>query len=373
MRRFHILKPGKSGLHALYDLAGAAAAAAMGCLLAFWSCGSSYSAAGGAVDSARPAGTFINPLLSSGADPWVIQQDTTYYYMNTLGDRLAIRATGRMSALGSARPVTVWVPPAAGPCSKDIWAPELHRFNGKWYLYFAADDGNNAHHRIYALENDRADPLSAGWAFKGKLADPGADRWAIDASAFEFRGKLYIIWSGWADTVNVAQNIYIAALADPLTISGHRVLLSSPTLAWEKPGAPPAVNEGPEALINPSTGQLFLTYSAGGCWTDGYCLGLLTLRRDGDPLRAADWSKSAKPVFATAAAEHAYAPGHNGYFVSRDGKQSWLIYHANSSPGQGCGGARSPRIQSFAWSNAGTPIFGLPARIDSPMAKPGGE
>ena len=27
--------------------------------------------------------TFTNPLLTSGPDPWVIQQDTMYYYMNT--------------------------------------------------------------------------------------------------------------------------------------------------------------------------------------------------------------------------------------------------------------------------------------------------
>ncbi|HEV2352669.1 MAG TPA: glycoside hydrolase family 43 protein [Puia sp.] len=368
MRRFHILKPGTSGLHALYEVA-----AAICCLCASCSFGSRDPVSVGTDGGRRVAGTFTNPLLSSGADPWVIRQGTTYYYMNTLGDHLAIRATSRMSELASAKPVTVWVPPAGGPWSKEIWAPELHRFNGKWYLYFAADDGNNAHHRIYALENDRPDPLSAGWAFKGKLADTGADRWAIDASAFQYEGKLYLIWSGWEDTVNIAQNIYIAALADPLTIRGHRVLISSPTQAWEKVGTPPAVNEGPEALINPSTGQLFLTYSASGCWTDSYCLGLLSLRAGGDPLQPADWTKSSKPVFATAQAQQAYAPGHNGYFVSRDGKESWLIYHANSAPQLGCANARSPRMQPFTWSNGGTPIFGIPVRIDSSMVKPGGE
>lgn len=321
----------------------------------------------------NPDTTFTNPLLSSGADPWVIQNDTTYYYMNTLGDHLAIWATGRMSTLGSVSPVTIWVPPATGLYSKDIWAPELHLFNGKWYMYFAADNGNNANHRIYVLENDGADPLSAGWTFKGKIADTTADRWAIDASAFQYNGNMYLIWSGWADTVNVAQNIYIAQLSDPLTITGQRVLISAPTQSWEKQGAPPAVNEGPEALINPTSGQLFLTYSASGCWTDNYCLGLLTLRQGGDPLNPSDWTKSADPVFSTDAASSAYAPGHNGFFISRDGKQNWLIYHANSTAGEGCGNARSPRIQSFSWNSDGTPTFGMPAKIDSLMAVPGGE
>ena len=341
-------------------------------LAAACSCGKGTSHGGAPTPPISADTTFTNPLLTSGADPWVIQNDTTYYYMNTLGDHLAIWATGRMSALGSATPVTIWLPPASGSYSKDIWAPELHLFNGKWYMYFAADDGNNANHRIYVLENDGADPTSAAWTFRGKVADTTADRWAIDASAFQYNGKTYLIWSGWADTVNVAQNIYIAQLSNPVTITGQRVLISAPTLSWEKQGAPPAVNEGPEALINPS-GQLFLTYSASGCWTDNYCLGLLTLRSGGDPLNPSDWTKSPNPVFSTDAASGAYAPGHNGFFTSRDGKQNWVVYHANGTAGEGCGNARSPRMQSFGWNSDGTPNFGTPAKIDSLMAIPGGE
>ena len=338
------------------------------------SCGKGSTKAGSSTQptSGNADTTFTNPLLPSGADPWVIQNDTTYYYMNTLGDHLAIWPTGKMSALGGAQPVTIWLPPASGLYSKDIWAPELHLFDGKWYMYFAADDGNNANHRIYVLENDAADPLSASWTFKGKVSDSTADRWAIDASAFDYNGKRYLIWSGWADTVNVAQNIYIALLADPITIVGQRVLISSPTLSWEQQGTPPSVNEGPEALINPG-GQLFITYSASGCWTDNYCLGLLTLRQGGDPLNPADWTKSPNPVFSTDGASGAYAPGHNGFFMSRDGTQSWLIYHANSTAGEGCGNARSPRMQPFTWNADGTPDFGLPAKIDSSMKVPAGE
>lgn len=316
--------------------------------------------------------TFTNPLLSSGPDPWVIQKDTTYYYMNTLGDHLAIWPTNKMSALSKATPVTIWTPPATGSYSKEIWAPELHLFDNKWYMYFAADDGNNFHHRIYVLENDAADPTTAAWTFKGKVADTTTDRWAIDASAFEYKGSRYLIWSGWPDTVNIEQDIYIAQLSDPTTITGKRVLISSPTLSWERQGAPPAVNEGPEALLSPN-GQLFLTYSASGCWTDSYSLGLLTLKPGGDPLNPGDWTKSPNPVFSTNGANGAYAPGHNGFFISRDGTQNWLLYHANSLAGQGCGNARTPRMQSFSWNSDGTPNFGTPVKIGAPIHKPAGE
>jgi GH43 family beta-xylosidase len=318
--------------------------------------------------------TFTNPLLSSGPDPWVVQKDTMYFYMNTLGNRLAITATSKMSQLSNGTTATIWTPPTSGSWSKEIWAPELHSFGGKWFMYFAADDGNNDNHRIYALENDAADPLSGTWTFKGKIADTTADYWAIDASAFEYNNQLYLIWSGWQGTVNTEQDIFIAKLSDPLTMQGHRVLISSPTLAWEKAGSNPlpTVNEGPEALINPN-GQLFLTYSASGCWTDNYCLGLLTLRSGGDPLNPADWTKSPNPVFSTQAGNGAYAPGHNGFFVSRDGSQNWILYHANASVGQGCGNARSPRMQSFTWNTDGTPNFGIPVQINIPIKKPSGE
>jgi GH43 family beta-xylosidase len=161
-------------------------------------------------------------------------------------------------------------------------------------------------------------------------------------------------------------------LQNPWTIEGKRVMISTPTFAWEKNGAPPQINEGPEALINPN-GKLFITYSASGCWTDDYALGLLSLKDNGDPMNAADWRKSSTPVFVKQPQNGAYGPGHNGFFKSRDGKEDWIIYHANPLPGEGCGDERNPRMQKFIWNEDGTPNFGKPLQIDSAIRKPSGE
>ncbi|MFL5739556.1 MAG: family 43 glycosylhydrolase [Flavisolibacter sp.] len=315
--------------------------------------------------------SFTNPLLSSGPDPWVTQKDTNYYYTNTFGNRLALYKTSKMSQLNNAPLTTIWTPPVTGPYSKDIWAPELHYVQGKWYMYFAADDGTNATHRIYVLENTAADPTTGTWDLKGKVADP-ADKWAIDASEFDYNGQSYLIWSGWPGDVDGQQNIYIALLSNPWTISGNRVLLSTPDYAWEKNGAPPVVNEGPEVISN-ATGKIFLTYSASGCWTDDYAMGMLSLKAGGDPLNPADWTKSSTPVFTKKPENGAYGPGHNGFFKSRDGTEDWIIYHANSSSGQGCGNARNPRMQKFTWNADGSPNFGVPVPINIPIRKPRGE
>lgn len=316
--------------------------------------------------------TFTNPLLSSGPDPWVIKKDTFYYYTQTLGNRIGLWRTKKMSELKNAQTFTAWLPPATGSYSHDLWAPEIHYINNKWYIYFAADDGNNITHRMYVLENASADPTTDTWVFKGKVADPNADKWAIDGSVFDYGGKLYFIWSGWQGDVDGRQDIFIAPMSDPITISGNRVLISSPTNSWEKFGGPTYVNEGPEAIKNPS-GKLFITYSASGCWTDNYSLGLLSLNAGGDPLNASDWTKTPTPVFTQNAASMAYGPGHNSFFKSPDGTQDWILYHANCSAGQGCGDVRNPRMQPFTWNSDGTPNFGSPVQINTPIQKPSGE
>ena len=324
---------------------------------------------------------FRNPLLPSGADPWVAQLDGFYYYMNTTGRNLTIWKTRAMSQLASAERKVVWSPPASGPYSHDIWAPEIHWIGGKWYIYFAADAGGNETHRIYVVENASHDPLRGKWIFKGKVAD-ATDKWAIDPSEFEDAGRMYLVWSGWEGDVNGQQNIYLARLQNPWTISGPRVLVSTPVYPWEKVGdlvhgtqielLPHVdVNEGPEVLKH--DGKLFLVYSASGCWTNYYELGMLQAKSGSDLTSPSSWTKSPRPVFWQNPEGKAYGTGHNGFFQSPDGKQDWILYHANPGPDQGCGGLRSPRMQPFKWNADGSPDFGRPVPLDEPLAKPSGE
>ncbi len=313
---------------------------------------------------------FSNPLLPSGPDPWVTQKDGMYYFTRTFGDRIAIYPTAKMSALGTALPQTVYSPSAAGLAySKDIWAPEIHFLQNKWYIYFAADDGNDVNHRMYVLESSDASPISS-YTFKGKLT-PTTDKWAIDGTVLDNNGQLYLIWSGWQGDNNPGiQQIYIAKMSNPYTITGDRMMISQANYDWEKFGS--SVNEGPEVLKNPQ-GKIFLTYSASSCFTDNYALGLLTLKDGADPMLPASWTKTATPVFSTKAANGAYGPGHNAFFTSKDGAENWLVYHANNSAGQGCGDTRNPRMQKFTWNVDGTPNFGEPVGINTKIAVPSGE
>jgi GH43 family beta-xylosidase len=316
--------------------------------------------------------TFTNPLKESGADPWVFRWNDNYYYMNTTGRDLTIWKTQDMTNLQNAEKKNVWRPEQGKEWSKEIWAPELHRWNDKWYIYFAADNGSNESHRIFVIENPSADPMQGDWTLKGKVSD-ASDRWAIDADVFEVNGQHYMVWSGWKESKNGEQDVFIAHMSNPWTIDSPRTLISSPRYSWEKNGSLPNgnhvnVNEGPEALIHGD--DIFIVFSASGCWTDEYALGALRSSVKKDLLKAESWKKISSPLLSTDAKAKAFGPGHNGFFKSPDGTQDWLIYHANPEPHQGCGNHRSPRIQPFSWNADGAPNFGNPAPLDQPIPKP---
>ena len=322
--------------------------------------------------------TFTNPLLPSGPDPWVEYKDGFYYYMNTTGTNLTVWKTRNIADLKSAEKRVVWTPPATGPYSHDIWAPEIHFLRGKWYIYFAGDAEKNSSHRIWVVENSSPDPLAGEWTFKSKVTD-ASDKWAIDASVFEDQGKLYMIWSGWEGDDNGTQSIYIAGMKNPWTIEGKRTRVSTPEYPWEKvgdvkdndkSGDPPHidVNEGPEILKHGD--KIFLIYSASACWTNFYELGMLTATSGSDLLDLGSWKKSSQPVFQQNPTTSVFAPGHNSFFTSTDGKQDWILYHANSASGQGCGEHRAPRAQPFTWNADGSPNFGAPIAAGIGIPRP---
>ncbi|MDQ3683089.1 MAG: glycoside hydrolase family 43 protein [Bacteroidota bacterium] len=320
-----------------------------------------------------PANTFTNPLLSSGPDPWVIKKDNSYYYTHTLGNRIALWKTEKMSELKNVPVQTIWSAPATGPNSKNIWAPELHYLNNKWYAYYTAGaSADFSTQRTFVLENISDDPRIGTWVDKGKIYDAAADFFAIDGTVFSQNGSNYFIWSGQATASDNTQRIYIARMSNPWTMETARSLISSPQYAWEMVGAPPAVNEGPEILKN-AAGKVFLIYSASGCWTDDYSLGLLSLTNGSDPLVPANWTKTPTPLFMKNTSGSAYGPGHNTFFKSVDNTEDWILYHANPSSGQGCGDTRSPRMQKLTWNADGTPNFGQPVATGVAITKPSGE
>jgi GH43 family beta-xylosidase len=311
---------------------------------------------------------FTNPLLPSGADPFVVYHQGYYYYTHTLGNRIQLWKTQHISRLGNAVSKTVWTAPQEGPDSRDLWAPELHRFNNKWYLYYTATDKArpaDSTRFIFVLENEAADPLEGNWVRKGKVNTAYS---GLDATVFTWKAQPYFAYSAYVGKQSV---LCLAAMSNPWTLTGKETIIARPDRPWEKFGGR-EILEAP-AFLEGKKGQLLLVYSASACWADEYALGMLEAAKDADILDAASWKKHPQPVFRQSAQNSVFATGHNAFFTSPDGKENWLLYHANAKAGEGCNWHRSPRAQPFGWHADGTPDFGEPVPAGKVLSEPSGE
>ena len=308
--------------------------------------------------------TFTNPIIGDGADPWITYKDGYYYLTHTTGWDIYVRRATRLAGtngIGAASQVMAFSPPA--PYNWDVWAPELHFIQGKAYLYYAADNGTNANHRMFVAEQVGQ---TMSFAYKGKVYDASHDRWAIDGTVLQAtNGSLYFIWSGWPGKTDGLQNLYIAPMSNPWTISGSRVLLSTPDLPWES-----WIQEGPVVLQR--GGKVFVIYAANLSWTDNECLGML-VNTDGNYLNPASWTKSPQPVFQTVTGPNGsvFGPGHCSFTQSLDGTEDWIFYHAAKY--SGAGWTRNIRMQRFAWDAGGIPDFGQPVPAGVALANPSGD
>lgn len=321
---------------------------------------------GQASDAANaPEATFTNPVLPSGPDPWVISHRGVYYYTHTLGNRIALWRTRDIADLADAEQRVVWTPPKTGANAHSIWAPELHRIGGKWYIYYSATASgftDDSHRAVFVLENAAEDPFAGEWVDRGRI---NTERAGIDGTVFERDGKWYFAYSPYIGSVS---GLAIARMANPWTLTGGETVIARPDKPWEDRGGR-KILEGPQFLEGP-TGDLFMTYSAGACWSDDYALGLLKAKRGGGLLDAATWAKHPEPVLKSG--NGIFATGHNAFFTSPDGREQWIVYHANPGPGMGCTAKRAPHMQKIEWTGSGEPRFAPPAPPTVRLAKPSG-
>jgi GH43 family beta-xylosidase len=294
--------------------------------------------------------SIINPILPPhSADPWMVFHGGVYYYCESRDKRhIYIRRSRSIAGIGDDPGCWVWSAPLRGMNSDNVWAPELHLVDGKWYIYYAADDGNNRNHRMWVLESEDADPRGT-YRCRGMLDTQG---WAIDGTLLTTNnGNRYFIWSGWPSKRNEQQNLYIAPMRDPATLAGPRVLLATPDQPWERVEMP--ICEGPQILKR--NDDIFIVYSASGSWTTDYCLGLLHTRSQ-DLLNPSVWTKHG-PVFKKT--DHVWGVGHCSFVKSLCQTEDWIIYHSKSSRHPGWTD-RDVHAKRFDWSSDGFPDFGTP-------------
>ena len=286
--------------------------------------------------SSASDGALLKPnYLRAGADPWVIEHNGRYYWSqsNNSSREICLWVSDTLDEPGERR--AVWRAPRGTAYSKELWAPEIHFLDGKFYILFAADDGNNARHLTYALVSESDDPFSeyhlegplyTGDDYEGRTLN----RWAIDSTIFEWKGARYLIWSGWEDDRDV-QYLYASPLGlNPIRTLGPRVrLCDNADYVWERVEervGTRGLNEGPEILTAPN-GRVFLTYSCGASWLPTYKVAMLEFVGD-DPLDPKSWRKCSEPLFQSDSFQ--FGVGHGSFIRDAQG-ETRFYYHAKTS------------------------------------------
>ena len=284
---------------------------------------------------------FTNPLFQGGSSPSAVFYKGKYYYTHETNDMIWVWETSDITDMKHAIYKEVWRPTDL-KSMHNLWAPEIHRINDKWYIYYAADDGNTDNHQIYVLENEASTPFEGTFVQKGPIMTNPVWNWGIHASTFVHKGVQYLLWSGWPQRriMEETQCIYIARMKNPWTLEGERVMLSKPEYNWERQ-----------------------------C-----CVGMLTADADADLLNPASWHKADKPVFCSSPQDSIWGPGSVSFVPSPDETEWYVLYHARPIPNGITGGdeSRSIRMQKVGWDENGMPVLGSPVRLDTPLPKPSG-
>jgi GH43 family beta-xylosidase len=301
--------------------------------------------------------TYPNPLVLQRADPHVTRQPDGTYLMTASCpeyDRIELRRSRTIEGLGEkAETKVVWRKHESGPMSFHIWAPELHRIDGKWYIYFAAGERESIWKiRPWALSNASEDPFQGEWKEEGRI-QTDFDDFSLDGTTFEQGGKRYFVWAQKNMDGDNTSDLFIALMKTPTTLQLPSTRISKPTLPWEVIGH--KVNEGPSVLKR--NGKIYLAFSASA--TDhNYCVGLLTAEEDADLLDEKSWKKQQTPILATDESIKEFGPGHNSFTVAEDGKTDLFIYHARDYPGARPDPLNDPnrhtRVRRVQWNADGS-------------------
>ena len=335
--------------------------------------------AGAMLSVATNAKPLVGTLVrTSTADPCLIYQDGYFYLTMTGRSALAMIKDSSLACLSTKHHSTsenIFYLSKLDPTVAEIfgedaeingtWSPEIHYFSEEefpgqsgWYLYVAlrkkvVEKGRTSSRAIKTVvmkslsgrvEGPYGHPVTGVEQHSQSLLDDSgalAGNWCIGASILRVpSGKYKGVYLTWVEEVGRGeglgkfyQKIMISKISSPWQLKGDKGVVTTPTQRWEFKGSSkthPRVVEGGTAVYG-DHGEIYLTYSGSGYWSD-YGLGQLTLRRkDGEyanPLMTNSWVKYAKnPIFTAVGSENLRGAGHATFLKDRKGKR-FFCYHA---------------------------------------------
>ena len=245
-------------------------------------------------------------------DPFIMLWQGKYYAYGTLSpDGIAVYVSDDLTTWTAPEGISgglalnksdVWA-------DRWFWAPEVYAVNGKFYMYYSADE-----HICVATSDSPLGPFCL--EVKKPMLETEK---SIDNSLFiDDDGMPYLFFVRFNDGNNVWMAQLEKNLIDlkPETLH-HCIHVSQP---WEEIW--PRVNEGP--FVIKRNGVYFMTYSANSYESPFYGIGVATATNIHGP-----WIKSeTNPALQKPA--DLVGIGHNSLFTDKDGKLR-IVFHAHNS------------------------------------------
>ncbi|MFZ5431501.1 MAG: glycoside hydrolase family 43 protein [Bacteroidota bacterium] len=245
-------------------------------------------------------------------DPFILLHEGTYYAYGTHGaDGIEVYVSDDLltwrGPVGVKNGLALHKDDVWG--NRWFWAPEVYYVNGRFYMYFSADE-----HICAATANSPLGP------FTQEVKKPMIENEkCIDNSLFiDDDGKPYLFF----DRFNDGLNIWVAELeADLITVrpgTMHKCIhVSQP---WEEIW--PRVNEG--AFVLKRNGIYYMTYSANSYESPFYGIGFATATHINGP-----WVKyEHNPIFQKPG--NLVGVGHSALFTDKVGNLR-KVFHAHNS------------------------------------------
>ena len=209
---------------------------------------------------------------------------------------------------------------------KDFWAPEVIKYNNKFYMFYSA--------------RDKDDTLKVSVAISHKIEGPYKDinkneallnylgYATIDASPFiDKDGRIYLFFVRECSQQIVngvhTSDTYVVELDKTMSKTiGKVIFLSTPTEKWERYDNDDYVwNEGPSVLLY--NDKYYLTYSCHHFRDPNYCVGLSISDCVTGPYKKVKEGPILKSIEGII-----HGPGHSSFLKDKDG-EIYIVYHVH--------------------------------------------
>ena len=282
------------------------------------------------------------------ADPSIIYENGTFYLFATFG--------GSGVKYYSSRDMVNWDDKGfainkqnfngASQSSFDaFWAPEVFKYNGKYYLIYSGGTTSNWHIQMHLAVSDK---ITGGWSYYATIP---LERYAtlnIDGTVLIEDGKVYLYY-------HAKDELYAVQLSSDLkSLMGSPKIILAPRQPWASHSS--VGGEGP--AVFKYNGRYYLMYSSNDYYTKWYAVGYAVAS---SPLGPFTDQTLDNPLLSSSD-----GPGHNSIFTI-DGSNYYIVYHSIVWKNGNTFSERKLNVDQMGIDSNGRIFINGPTKYDQPV------